>query len=275
MVLQTFVIFYLIAIIFPLAWIFSLTLRLPNEAFESYLFLIPKHITFDNYAKAFRIFHEQGFGFSLEGLFFNSIIITLSSVLLTLLISMLAGYALAKLPSSYKKLNSILLLSSLAIPSQTILIPLLIQARFMGILNTRIGLILIYTAFNGGLAAIIVTGFLKTLPDDILNAARLDGCSELQVFTRVVLPLSRPALFSTFILLLLLNWNEFTFALVFLRNPKFMTLPVGISNLIGPYYIEWPVYAACLVLSAIPITIAYIIFQKEFAKGIIIGGIKR
>ena len=168
-----------------------------------------------------------------------------------------------------------LVLVGLTIPVQIALIPLFINLRSLGLLNTRLALIGPYTGFGLAFGTYIMKGFFEGLPRELEEAARLDGAGELSIFLRVMLPLTRPALATIAIFLFLQNWNEFLFALTFITEGGMRTLPTGIYALLSSeFYGNYPILAASLVLFSIPVLVLYFVFQQQFIEGLTAGALK-
>ena len=208
-------------------------------------------------------------------LYKNSIIVSTLSMILTVAISALAGYGLGRIRFAGRTVVYALVLVGLTIPLQIALIPLFINLRSLGLLNTRLALIGPYTGFGLAFGTYIMKGFFEGLPRELEEAARLDGASEFGIFARVMLPLTRPALATIAIFLFLQNWNEFLFALTFITEGGMRTLPTGIYALLSSeFYGNYPILAASLVLFSIPVLVLYFLFQQQFIEGLTAGALK-
>ena len=208
-------------------------------------------------------------------LYGNSIIVATVSMILTVAISAFAGYGLGRIRFAGRGIVYALVLVGLTIPLQIALIPLFINLRSLGLLNTRLALIGPYTGFGLAFGTYIMKGFFEGLPRELEEAARLDGAGELSIFARVMLPLTRPALATVAIFLFLQNWNEFLFALTFITEGAMRTLPTGIYALLSSeFYGNYPILAASLVLFSIPVLVLYFLFQQQFIEGLTAGALK-
>ena len=188
---------------------------------------------------------------------------------------LLAGYGLGRIRFAGRGLVYGIVLVGLTIPLQIALIPLFMNLRVLGLLNTRLALIGPYTAFGLAFGTYIMKGFFQGLPRELEEAARLDGAGELGIFARVMLPLTRPALATVAIFVFLQNWNEFLFALTFITEGKMRTLPTGIYALLSSeFYGNYPILAASLVLFSVPVLVLYFVFQREFVEGLTAGALK-
>jgi raffinose/stachyose/melibiose transport system permease protein len=209
-------------------------------------------------------------------LYWNSLYISGVSMLVTVAISALAGYGLGRLDFTGKRIVFGLILIGLTIPLQIALIPLFVNLRALGLMNTPLALIGPYTAFGLAFGTYIMKGFFEELPRELEEAARIDGASDLRIFWQIMLPLTRPALATISIFLFLQNWNEFLFALTFITESSMRTLPTGIYALISSeFYGNYPLLAAALVLFSMPVLVLYFIFQQQFIEGLTAGALKQ
>ena len=209
-------------------------------------------------------------------LYWNSIVVSTVSMVVTVAISALAGYGLGRIRFAGRGVIYALVLVGLTIPLQIALIPLFINLRSLGLLNTWMALIGPYTGFGLAFGTYIMKGFFEGLPRELEEAARLDGASEFGIFARVMLPLTRPALATVAIFLFLQNWNEFLFALTFITEGRMRTLPTGIYALLSSeFYGNYPILAASLVLFSIPVLVLYFLFQQQFIEGLTAGALKQ
>lgn len=208
-------------------------------------------------------------------LYWNSIYISTVSMALTVAISALAGYGLGRLDFVGKPLVYGLILIGLTIPLQIALIPLFVNLRMLGLMNTPLALIGPYTAFGLAFGTYIMKGFFEQLPRELEEAARIDGAGDARIFWQIMLPLTRPALATIAIFLFLQNWNEFLFALTFVTESSMRTLPTGIYALISSeFYGNYGLLAAALVLFSLPVLTLYFVFQQQFIEGLTAGALK-
>jgi ABC-type glycerol-3-phosphate transport system permease component len=208
-------------------------------------------------------------------LYWNSIYVSTASMVATVAISALAGYGLGRIRFAGRGVVYGIVLVGLTIPLQIALIPLFMNLRTLGLLNTPFALIGPYTAFGLAFGTFIMKGFFEGLPRELEEAARLDGAGEFGIFARVMLPLTRPALATVAIFLFLQNWNEFLFALTFITEGRMRTLPTGIYALLSSeFYGNYPILAASLVLFSVPVLVLYFVFQQQFVEGITAGALK-
>jgi raffinose/stachyose/melibiose transport system permease protein len=204
----------------------------------------------------------------------NSILVTAFSTLIVLICGAGAGYALARYQFRFNTTLYLFFLAGLLIPAKLALVPLFIQLKNMGLLDSRLGLILVYAAGAMPAAVFIYTGFIRALPADLDNAARIDGASELQVFRKVMLPLIFPVTGIVGIYTAIPIWNDFLLPLVFIRDTSKMTIMQGISVFFGEYGANWGALFAGLTLAALPLIVLYIILSSQFIKGMTAGATK-
>ncbi|HTJ93823.1 MAG TPA: carbohydrate ABC transporter permease [Pararobbsia sp.] len=253
-----------VSCIYPLA--FAL-----NNAFKSsrdYIldrFGIAGHPTFENFIQAC----VQA---NLGEYYINSILVTAGAVACLLIVSSLAGFTFAFLRFPYRKLIFVVILASLMIPVQVVLVPFYQTIIALGLLNTRVGLIVSYTAFFLPFSVYLMTAFYSNLPRDLLEAARIDGAGILQAWWYVMLPMGKPALITLGILNTLYCWNDVLISLLVLQDKR--TLMVGIAALRGEYTTNVPLLCAGLVLAAAPIVVLYVVFQRRIVSGIAVGAVK-
>lgn len=204
--------------------------------------------------------------------FLNSVLTTGGAVAALLLISSMAGFALAILRFPFRRTVFVLILASLMIPVQVILVPFYQTIINTGLLNTRTGMIISYTSFFLPFSIYLMTAFYAGIPRDLTEAARIDGARFLQVWWYVMLPMGKPALLTLGILNTLYCWNDVLISLLVLQDKR--TLMVGITALRGEYTTNVPLLAAGIVLAAAPIVIIYLVFQRRIVAGIAAGAVK-
>lgn len=249
----------------PLAWILSLALKGPSEAVGGSF--LPAHPLVSNFADAWT-------QFALGTYVLNSLLVTVSSVAVTVVASIAAAYGFTKLRFRGSETAFSMLLLGVIIPPAALVVPLLIEIRHLDLYNSRIGLSLAYVAFGLPLATLILRGFFERLPHEVVEAARLDGCSEWTILWRIVVPLSKSAIATVTILLFLANWNEFIVALVLLRDTTHFTLPLGINAQIGQYTSQYNLIAAASLIASVPVFFLYLALQRHFERGVAEGALK-
>jgi raffinose/stachyose/melibiose transport system permease protein len=205
---------------------------------------------------------------------FNSFLITGSSIVLILVLGTMGAYAIARYEFFGASFVLLFFIAGLTLPLKLAIIPLFILMRDLGILNNQLSLICVYVAMGLPSTVFIMTGFIRTLPSELEDAARMDGASELRIMWSVMLPLARPAMVIAAIQNVVPIWNDFFFPLVFIQNDDLKTLPQGLTAFMGEYTTNWGVLFAGLTLSAAPITILYIVLSKQFINGMTSGAVK-
>jgi ABC-type glycerol-3-phosphate transport system permease component len=206
--------------------------------------------------------------------FANSTILAVGSVVLSSFLACLAAYAFARMEFRGKRFLFNLILSLMVIPPVVMIVPMFVTMVRWQLVNTYQGTILIYTGLLMPFSIYLMTNFFQTIPHEIIEAARMDGCSTLGVFWRIMLPLSGPALVTMVVVNALWVWNELLIALVFLQKDDLKTLMVGISALRSRNYTNIPATMAGLVIATIPIVVVYIFGQRYFIRGMTSGAVK-
>ncbi len=213
----------------------------------------------------------------------NSVLISVGSVGLITLLSAMATYALTKLEFPGRDSMLYLFVASLAIPTQLILVPLFLMMRNWHVaalnfsfMDSRFGLIIIYAALSLPFTIFLLSGFFRSLPSELGEAAAIDGCGEFTTFSRIYFPLAAPGLTTAAIFNFIGIWNEYNFALVFITNPDLKTLPVGLYYLVvtQQYAAEWPALFAGIVILFVPTFLIFLILQRQIIAGLTLGSVK-
>ena len=204
--------------------------------------------------------------------FINSVFIATASTLLTLFFCSLGGYAFAKYQFKGKAVLFGILLASMMIPFQVLLVPLFGLMYDIGWLNSYKAIIIPFSV--GAFGVFLMRQFIVTIPSELMDAARIDGCSEFGIYYRIVLPIIKPALGALTIYSFLSSWNGYLWPLIVLRDEAKYTLPIGLANLIGIYRQDYGMLMAGTLLSLLPIIILFLAMQREFVQGITLGGVK-
>jgi multiple sugar transport system permease protein len=254
--------------LFPFWWMVNTSLKHQVDIFAG-VTMYPHSPTLDNYRKLFDTYHFADY-------LRNSIIVVTVSVAFSLVLGTVAAYPLARYRLSYGLNQSALVVALLVrmLPVILLVIPLYIVLAKWSLLNTRLGLILIYTGLNTSFVIWMMQSFLAEIPRDIEEAAMVDGDSRLTALRRVVIPLAAPGLIATAIFSVIATYNDFLIALSLTSTPDAQTVPVGVSTLIGKIQIEYGPMAAAGVIGALPIVIFAIIVQRHFVRGLTLGAVK-
>ena len=204
----------------------------------------------------------------------NSLLSTVLGVLASTVLACLASYGLARFDFGWRLPLRLLLVGGLVVPVQLIIIPVFVMFRQAGLLGSIWSLVLVYAVFGVPLGVLVLTGFFQALPKDLEDAARIDGASHFQIFSRIMLPLMRPALAAVVILNGVWMWNDFFLGLVLLTRPESQTLPVAVMTFRGTYTTEWGLIFASVTISVIPVVIAYLLLSRQFIAGLTAGSVK-
>jgi ABC-type glycerol-3-phosphate transport system permease component len=254
-----------IIVLLPLIWIvFTAFKSLP----ETYIWpptWFPEHWRFDNIAKLFTIIPFGRF-------FLNSVIVSVPLCVLNLLFCSITGYVFAKIKFPGKGILFIIVLATIMIPFQVTMIPAFGILKVLGWNNSYLGLIV--PGMVGAFGIFLMRQFMLSIPTELLEAARLDGASEFRIYWQIVAPLSKPAFAALAIFTFLDSWNSFLWPLIVIDTPQMRTLPLGLALLKTQYISQWPLIMMATLLSSLPVIVIYIIFQKQFIRGIMLGGLK-
>jgi multiple sugar transport system permease protein len=231
--------------------------------------ILPANWTLDNYH---RLFSERYFGSYMR----NTLLVCAASVFISLVLGTLAAYSLARfrLWARLERRLGFGLLTARILPPLVIVVPLFLIAVKLGLLNTRISLVVVYTAFNASFVVWMMESFSREIPVDLEEASMVDGSSRMAAFRRIVLPLAAPGLVATAIFAVIVTYNEFLIALVLTSTPSAQTVPVGTSTLIGRISIDIGAMAAAGCIAALPIMVFAIIVQRHLVRGLTLGAVK-
>ena len=251
----------------PFAYMLSSSLKPQSFVFEMPPRLIPSQVTLRNYTEALSTDN-----FALY--FANSLIVAVATTGMTVLVSSMLAYAFGRMAFRGKRILFAVLLLGMMIPPVMLIIPQFLIAKELKLLNSLVGLIVVYVAMNLSMQTYLLTGFFKAVPQDLLEAARIDGASQWRIFWRIMLPLSRSGLAVTVIFTFLYSWDEFPWAHVAIKETSRRTLPVAIALFQNQHLTEWGQVFAASIIALIPVVIVYIIFQRHFVGGIATTGLK-
>jgi multiple sugar transport system permease protein len=249
----------------PLLWMISASFMRPGEANHFPPPLVPARPTLEQYRILFTRLDVARY-------FMNSAFLSLSVTLLSLLINSLAGYAFAKL--HFRGRDSIfrVLLAALVLPAQVAMLPLFLLLKQMGLVNTYWGVIIPGMASIFGI--FLVRQYALSIPDALLDAARIDGASEFRIYRSIVLPIIRPILVTLAIFTFMGTWNDFMWPLIVLTDDRLYTLPVALAGLSGEHVQDTELMMAGSVLTVMPVMLAFIFLQRFYIAGITAGSVK-
>jgi raffinose/stachyose/melibiose transport system permease protein len=230
-------------------------------------FGLPSEFTLDGYINAW----TDG---KFDLYFRNSLIVAVVSLVLILLIGSLAAYALASWRSRVSNFLYIYFIAGLMIPIRLGTINLFQIIQALGLSDNLAGLILIYTAMGMPIATFVLTSFIRSVPVELTEAARIDGASEFRIYRTVILPLIRPALATVTIFNVIPIWNDLWFPLIFIRNQEARTVTLGVTLLFGQYQTDWTRALSALSMAAVPVLAAYLLMSGQFIKGLTAGALK-
>jgi multiple sugar transport system permease protein len=251
----------------PVYWMVNTSLKVQVEVFTTPPTFWPQNPTLENYVNLFTRRH-------LGGYIVNSILIVGCAVLLSLVIGSLAGYSLARFGSRLQQNLDFWVLAPRMIPPVALVVPLFLILQQFGLINKKLGLILVYTAFNLPFVAWMMRSFFQEIPVDLEEAAMVDGAGRLRSFWDIVLPLASPGLAATAIFSLIITYNEFFFALILTSTPAAATLPVGTAALIGKTQTLYGEMAAAGLVAAVPLVIFALLVQRHLVRGLTMGAVK-
>ncbi|MFT8348344.1 carbohydrate ABC transporter permease [Clostridium saccharoperbutylacetonicum] len=253
--------------IFPLYWLITFSLKNNSEIFGGNLVGLPEKFLWENYGKAL-------VNANVGVYFMNSVIITAVTIFLTVIVSLMASYALVRMKWKFRNTTMLLFMAGLMIPIHAALLPVFLILRKVKLLDTYWALIIPYVAFAIPMAILILTSFMKSIPREIEEAACIDGCSIYRIFFSIIVPILRPAVATISIFTFLQAWNELMFATVFISKAAYKPLTVGIQSMAGKYSTEWGPIGAALVIATIPTVIIYLLMSSQVHKSLTAGALK-
>ena len=249
--------------VFPIVWAFLISLKPEEDIVTATLTYIPRRVTFENYVA---IWTRSNF----PTLILNSSVVTL----ITAVIGTLASYAVARYRFLGRRELMMFYLVIRMFPAVMIIIPLFILMRGLGLLDSRFGLALAYTTFLLPVFIWMMKGFFESVPNDLEDAARIDGASRLGAMVRVVLPLVLGGLVATAVFIAIGAWNEFLFALMLTTSTGSRTWPVGLQLMVGEFQLPWGSLAAGGIISIVPVMVLFALVQRALVRGLTAGAVK-
>lgn len=264
-VVHLILIIWLLISVIPFVWMLSTSFKGPGEIFIFPPRWIPKNPTLKNYKD---LFQQMNFGRP----FLNSIIVSLSTTFLSVVLATMAGYGFAKFNFKNKNVLFLIILGTVMVPGQITMIPVFLLLTKLNLLNTYWGLILpaLANAFN----IFFMRQFISGIPDELIEAAKMDGANEGWIFFKVILPLSKPAMAAITIFTFTGSWNNFLWPLIIATDESMYTLPVAVSVLGGQYTENIAMQMAGSVIVILPLIVVFLFTQKYFIKGITFTGLK-
>jgi raffinose/stachyose/melibiose transport system permease protein len=260
-------IFLTLLVLFPFAIVVFTSLRTQQDVVTRGVFAPPEFVTLQNFPDAWRMGRFSVY-------YKNSLSICLVKVPLGIFIAALAAYPLAKYRFRLRETLLAFFLLGLGIPVNVVLLPLTILLKKLYLLDNLWGLLFPYIVFGLPFQILVLRGFFRGIPDELVDAARIDGCTEFLVLLRVILPLSVPAVLALFIMDFLATWNEFLMALIFIHSDKWKTVPLGMMYFQGQFASSYPIINAGVLLGILPVVVVYVLLQRYFVSGITAGALK-
>jgi raffinose/stachyose/melibiose transport system permease protein len=255
-----------VVFVYPTFWVFMASLKTGKELYQA-PWNLPRKPTVGNFADAWQMAH-------LGRAFINSGIITLSSVALILLVSILAAFPISHMRFRGRKLIYFVILLGIMVPIEGLIIPLFITLKTFNFLNSYFGVIFPYAAVGVPFTLFVLVNFFKDIPHELKDAALIDGASSFQLLWRIIVPLSVPAIIGVGIFQGSLVWNELIVSLTVLQNEKLYTVPLTLATFLRRFVREWSLTFSTLSLSMLPIIIVYIVFNRQYVKGMTMGAVK-
>jgi len=253
--------------LFPLVWLLFFSLKNNQEIFNLPPLSLPTNPRWANYSKVWNVG-------DIDLYFFNSVWITVAATALTVLFGSLVTFAITRMKWKGSSLVLGLFMVAMMIPVHSTLIPLFSLFNSWGLIDNPISLVLAYVAFNMPITIMILLGFYYALPREVEEAAVIDGCSINRLFFRIILPMTTSVVATTGIINMIYNWNEFIFVNTFINSNHYKTLTVGVQNFIGQYTTDWGAIGATLMISILPILIAFLFLSDQIVEGIAAGSVK-
>jgi multiple sugar transport system permease protein len=251
--------------LFPLLWMVSVSLMPAEEANRFPPPLLPESPTLAHYRMLFA-------RLDIAGYLLNSLLVASAVTVLSLLLNSMAGYAFAKLRFTGRDRLFRLLLAAMVIPSQVAMLPLFLMLKEMGLVNTYAGIVIPGMASLFGI--FLIRQYALSIPDSLLDAARIDGAGEFRIYWRLVLPLCKPILVTLAIFTFMGAWNDFMWPLIILTDSDLYTLPVALANLLGEHVQDAELMMAGAVLTVLPVILLFLVLQKYYIEGLVLGSVK-
>lgn len=262
-----------VAILAPFLWLFVASVASPSDLLARPLHFIPDHVSFHRYSEIFTA-HGDNVSAAFREAFVNSLIVATGTVLISVSVGVFGAYAIARLRFRAQQPLLLLFLSTYMVPPIALVIPMYLVMVRLHLLDTRLGLIVVYCSFTTPFVLWIMGNFFQTIPKDLEDAAQVEGCTRIGALFRVILPLARPGLLATILFAFLIAWDEFLYALIFTSTTASKTIPVAIAEFTGRYETDFGLQAAGGVLAALPPVVIATVFQRYIVGGLARGAVK-
>jgi raffinose/stachyose/melibiose transport system permease protein len=257
---------YVLLIFYPLFNMIVSSLKTTREIFQN-PFGFPEKLLFGNYKV---VWIDRGFGVYFK----NSFIVTAIAMAFVILLGSMASYGVSRYRYKLRTWIYMLFLSGIMLPLKVAIIPLFLIVKNLALMDTHLSIIMIFIAMGLPSTVFILSGFMKTIPQDLEYAARIDGCNDWGIYRRIVMPVTQSAIALVTIYNAVPIWNDFFFPLVFIQSNRLKTLPVGLSTFFGQYSTNWSLLFAGLSIAILPMLVLYIFMSKYFIRGMTAGAIK-
>jgi len=258
---------FLIVLVFliPVIYVIASSFKPVSELFVASPTFFPKNFTIENYVNALK----RG---NFARYIFNSLLVATTSTFLAVVINTMSGYALAKFKFKGSTIIMIVILSTIMLPLEVIMVPIFSVLKFFGMYNSLLALIIPAAATPTGI--FLMRQYLITIPDELIQSARIDGASEWKIFTHIILPNAKPAIATLAIFSFMWRWNDYVWPLIAISDPDKYTLQLAIANFSGEYGSDYSSILAMSAISMVPMLIIFLIFQKQFVQGTVQSGMK-
>lgn len=257
---------HLVVICYPL-YLMGITALKPIQEIYVNPLGLPRGLNFTNFQS---LFHRARYD-----LFFrNSIIVTGGSLVFSTAIAALAAYAIAKFRFRINSIVYFYLISGIMVPIRLGTVSILRMMNAIHLVDNLLSLLILYTTMGLPFAVLVLTGFIREIPEDLSQSARIDGCNEYGIFWRIIVPLLTPGISSTVVINIIPTWNEFWFALMLIKSQTLKTIPLAVAILFGQFQTDWGKVMAVLAMAAAPPVILYLAFSRQIIKGFAQGAFK-
>lgn len=254
------------AALFPIAWGLGTSVKPTPDILAYPPQMIPETVSLEHYQRLLR----EGVASSIA----NSVAVTAATILMCLTIGFVAAYAMARARFPGKTLVLVLIVSVMSIPIASLIVPTFSLLTFLGLLDSRTGLVCLYAAYQLPIVIWMLMGYIQSVPVELEQAAMIDGYSRFGAMRKIVLPLSRPALVAAGLFVLTFAWNDFVVAVAMTTSLETRTFPVAVYNFLGFFGREWGPLLAASMISIVPIVVVFAVFQRHFVSGMTGGSVK-
>lgn len=258
---------FTLIVLFPIWQVVNISLRPGNQLLSTSLELIPEHATFENYIK---LFTERDFLRWMGNSAFVSLAVTLTGVLF----ASMAGYGFSRFNFFGRRIGLLSLLTTQMFPATMLLLPMYIMLIKLGLINSYLGIIIVYSATALPFCIWTMKGYYDTIPASLEEAARIDGCSHFASFYKIILPLAAPALVITALFSFMTAWSEYLVAAQILQDTLLWTLPLGLKSFESTMSTEWGLYGAASIIVMIPVVVLFLALSRWLVSGLTLGSVK-